>query len=75
MLRVVFFNIHNIFCIQQEKLKLYIEGKDDVPGSRFYSGFIDALEKSRKIIVVLSNSFLKSARCLGHVDLAGKLNC
>ena len=46
-----------------------------MPGSRFYSGFIDALEKSRKIIVVLSNSFLKSARCLGHVDLAGKFNC
>ena len=50
-----------------------MEGKDDIPGDSVYSSFVSALEKSRKIIVVLSNSFLQSDRCRGLVDLAGTL--
>ena len=49
------------------------EGKDAIPGESVYSSFVSALEKSRKIIVVLSNSFLQSDRCRGLADLAGTL--
>ena len=56
---------------QQGRLRVYIHGKDDVPGSPVYSSLIDALERSRKIVIVLSNSFLKSEKCRGLADLAG----
>ena len=36
-----------------------------------YSSLIEALERSRKIVIVLSNSFLKSEKCRGLADLAG----
>ena len=52
-------------------MRVYIHGKDDVPGSPVYSSLIDALERSRKIVIVLSNSFLKSEKCRGLADLAG----
>ena len=54
----------------QGRLRVYIHGKDDVPGSPVYSSLIDALERSRKIVIVLSNSFLKSEKCRGFADLA-----
>ena len=34
---------------------------------------ITAMEKSRKIILVLSNSYLRSQQCKGQADLAGEL--
>lgn len=66
----------NCFCYIasiQDKLTVYMEGKDAIPGDSVYSSFVSALEKSRKIIVVLSNSFLQSDRCRGLADLAGTL--
>ena len=53
-------------------MRVYIHGKDDVPGSPVYSSLIDALERSRKIVIILSNSFLKSDKCRGFADLAGR---
>ncbi|XP_067937204.1 toll-like receptor 3 [Watersipora subatra] len=53
-------------------LKLYITDRDVLPGSNVYTEMIKAMEKSRKIIIVLSNSFLRRPRCKGQADLAGR---
>ncbi|XP_067937206.1 toll-like receptor 13 [Watersipora subatra] len=53
-------------------LKLYITDRDALPGSNVYTEMIKAMEKSRKIIIVLSNSFLRRPLCKGQADLAGR---
>ncbi|XP_067937203.1 toll-like receptor 3 [Watersipora subatra] len=54
------------------KLKMYITDRDSLPGSNVYTEMIRAMEKSRKIIIILSNSFLRRPHCKGQVDLAGR---
>lgn len=56
----------------QDQLQLYSTEMDSVPGSGVYTSLVSALEKSRKIIIVLSNSFLRNEKCLGEVDMAGE---
>ncbi|XP_067936562.1 uncharacterized protein [Watersipora subatra] len=53
-------------------LKLYIADRDALPGCNVYTEMIRAMEKSRKIIIVLSNSFLRRPNCKGQADLAGR---
>ena len=57
----------------QESLKLYIHDRDALPGTHVFTEMITAMEKSRKIILVLSNSYLRSPQCKGQADLAGSL--
>ena len=47
--------------------------RDSLVGETMYSGLVSAMESSRKIIVLLSNSFLRSDKCKGLADLAGML--
>ncbi|XP_067937424.1 toll-like receptor 2 [Watersipora subatra] len=53
-------------------LQLYIPDRDALPGSNVSTEMIRAMEKSRKIIIVLSNSFLRSPHCKEQADLAGR---
>jgi len=52
-------------------LKLYISDREALPGSHKYTEMLLGMEKSRKIIIVLSNEFLGDAECRGQADLAG----
>ena len=53
---------------------MYIHDRDALPGTHIFTEMITAMEKSRKIIIVLSNSYLKNPRCKGQADLAGESN-
>ena len=55
----------------QVPIKLYIHDRDALPGTPVFTEIITAMEKSRKIILVLSNSYLMSQQCKGQADLAG----
>ena len=56
----------------KEPIKLYIHDRDSLPGAEIFTEMIKAMEKSRKIILVLSNSYLRSSQCRGQADLAGR---
>ena len=58
--------------LTQEPRKLYIHDRDALPGTPVFAEMIKAMDKSRKIILVLSNSYLQSPQCIGQADLAGK---
>ena len=60
--------------ILQGKLKLYVLDRDSVPGEIVYSSLVEALEASRKVIIVLSNAFILNEKCRGIADLAGMLS-
>ena len=55
-------------------MNLYIVDRDSHVGSPRYTEKCRAIEESRKIIILLSNSYLASPSCLSEADLvAGKL--
>ena len=56
----------------KEPIKLYIHDRDSLPGTEIFTEMIKAMEKSRKIILVLSNSYLRSSQCRGQADLEGR---
>ena len=53
---------------------MYIHDRDALPGTQIFTEMITAMEKSRKIILVLSNFYLMSQQCKGQADLAGESN-
>ena len=58
----------------QGKLKLYVLDRDSVPGEIVYSSLVEALEASRKVVIILSNAFILNEKCRGLADLAGMLS-
>ncbi|XP_067943405.1 toll-like receptor 7 [Watersipora subatra] len=52
-----------------KKLKLYIVDRDSAAGSLKHTEQCRAIEASRKIIVLLSNSYLANPSCLTEADL------
>ena len=61
-----------LFFTFKNNLKLYIYDRDSKIGDQVYSSLISAIESSRNIIIVLSNSFLKSQFCRGQAEIAGE---
>mgnify|MGYP001795261207 CR=1 FL=1 len=43
-----------------------------IPGSIKHEERLTAIRKSRKIIVILSNSYVTSSECQGEANMAGK---
>ena len=57
-----------------KKLQLYVVDRDATVGSPKYTEKCRAVEGSRKIIILLSNSYLANPSCLAEADLvAGKM--
>ena len=56
----------------QERL-IYIRVRDDITGGINYDQCSEVMKQSRKIIIVLSNSFLREPECIAEATHAGKL--
>lgn len=52
------------------EFKLYFHDRDSVPGSSMISSISDNIEMSRKVIIVLTEKYLSSARHKFEIDLA-----
>lgn len=44
-----------------------------MPGSIKHEERLTAIRKSRKIIVILSNSYITSSECQGEANIAGRI--
>ena len=60
------------FIRSKEKLNLYIHDRDSNVGAVHHEERVSAMKRSRKIIVVLSNSYVNSSECQGEASLAGE---
>ena len=49
---------------------MYVVDRDSLAGSPKYTERCRAVESSRKIIILLSNSYLANPTCLSEADLA-----
>ena len=56
----------------KENLNLYIHDRDSNVGAVHHEERVSAMKRSRKIIVVLSNSYVNSSECQGEASLAGE---
>lgn len=54
-------------------MKLYIYERDAVIGSVKQEQVLQAMEQSRNIVIILTNSFLASEPSLTEVAMAGKM--
>ncbi|KAH3897328.1 toll-like receptor Tollo [Dreissena polymorpha] len=63
---------HQLVPLVQEKLgyNLHTSNKDDVIGGSKADNYFDAIDASRCVIVVFSNSIMKDAWCQFQVDIA-----
>ena len=52
---------------------LFLQDRDAFVGAPHHTDKCEALATSRKVIIVLSNSYMVSSQCKGEADLAGKL--
>ena len=52
---------------------LFLQDRDAFVGAPHHTDKCEALATSRKVIIVLSNSYMTSSQCKGEADLAGKL--
>lgn len=50
-----------------------MEARDGTTGLAAFSARCEALQRCRKIVIVVSKSYLKSVCCLGEADLAGNI--
>ena len=55
----------------QERL-IYIRVRDDITGGINFDQCGEVMKQSRKIIIVLSNSFLREPECIAEATYAGK---
>ena len=55
----------------QEEIKLYVHHRDMMPGALKSTERLNAMGKSRKIIFILSNSYVNSNECHGEIILSG----
>ena len=60
------------FIHSKEKPNLYIHDRDSNVGAVLHEERISAMKRSRKIIVVFSNSYVNSSECQGEASLAGE---
>lgn len=56
--------------VQEESLSLCIHQRDFVPGNPISDNIIEAIRKSRKTVIILSNSFLKKKWCMYEFNMA-----
>ena len=63
-----------ICCLTFKDMKLYVVDRDSVIGSPRYTEKCRAIEESRKIIILLSNSYLANPSCLAEADLVAGEN-
>ena len=54
--------------------RVYLKERDCQPGSYKFDELCEVMRQSRKIIIVISNSFLKSEECLSLAAFAGEIN-
>ncbi|KAF6022126.1 hypothetical protein EB796_019568 [Bugula neritina] len=58
---------------QNDKLKLFIADRDSEPGANTFTELCETLENSRKIIILLTKSYLSNPVCVRQAEiLAGK---
>ena len=57
----------------QERL-IYIRVRDDITGRINFDQCGEVMKQGRKIIIVLSNSFLRESECIAEATHAGKLH-
>lgn len=50
---------------------MFIQDRDAEPGSQIHFECCNALETSRKVLIILSNSYLESPSCLSDASRAG----
>ena len=62
-----------VSLFKQKKPSLYVYHRDMMPGSIKHEERLTAIRKSRKVIVILSNSYVTSSECQGEANIAGKI--
>ena len=55
----------------QKELKLYVYHREMTPGALRNAELEEAMSKSRKIIILMSNSYIKSGECKFEAGKAG----
>jgi len=61
-----------LFPFHYQKLKLFIADRDSEPGANTFTELCETLENSRKIIILLTNSYLSNPVCMHQAEfLAG----
>lgn len=64
----------NLLSMFQNECRLFVRDRNAEIGALRYTEISQVLAKSRKVIIVLSNSYLENNQCRGDADLAG-LQC
>lgn len=54
-------------------MKLYVYHREMTPGALMNAELAEAMSKSRKIIILMSNSYIKSGECKFEAGKAGKI--
>ena len=54
---------------------MFVHHRDATVGAPHHTEMCEVLASSRKVIIVLSNSYMESSRCRGEADLAGNVLC
>ena len=66
-------NSRNTQFSVQERIRCYIHDRDSEIGTEKYTELCQAVEDSRKLVIILSNSYLANPSCLNEANLlAGK---
>ena len=55
-----------------QRSKVYLAARDTLPGSYRFERLCEVMRQSRKIIIVMSNSFLNSSECMAEAAFAGE---
>ena len=55
-----------------QRSKVYLAARDTLPGSYRFETLCEVMRQSRKIIIVMSNSFLNSSECMAEAAFAGE---